>query len=140
MDEVRVYRRVVNGDELATLAFAETASQIAAKPPAQRSDTEKFVLRSMFLETGAPEEVRTIAASLQKLILDREALQRTFPTVMVMAERPERRDTFLLIRGAYDKPGDKVEPGVPAVLPPLWLIFLKQPLAVVHAGRLYFER
>ena len=119
MDEARVYRRVVNGDELATLAFAETASQIAAKPPAQRSDTEKFVLRSMFLETGAPEEVRTIAASLQKLILDREALQRTFPTVMVMAERPERRDTFLLIRGAYDKPGDKVEPGVPAVLPPL---------------------
>ena len=30
-----------------------------------------------------------------------------------------RRDTYLLIRGAYDKPGEKVEPGVPAVLPPL---------------------
>ena len=38
---------------------------------------------------------------------------------MVMAERPVPRETHLLIRGAYDKPGEKVEPGVPAVLPPL---------------------
>jgi hypothetical protein len=38
---------------------------------------------------------------------------------MVMAERPVSRETHLLIRGAYDKPGEKVEPGVPAVLPPL---------------------
>jgi hypothetical protein len=38
---------------------------------------------------------------------------------MVMAERTEPKDTFLLIRGAYDKPGEKVAPGVPAVLPPL---------------------
>src|SRR4029077_5633774 len=43
----------------------------------------------------------------------------SFPTVMVMQERPTPRDTFLLIRGAYDRPGDKVSPGVPSVLPPL---------------------
>jgi hypothetical protein len=29
---------------------------------------------------------------------------------MVMAERPVRKDTFVLARGAYDKPGEKVEP------------------------------
>src|SRR6185369_2477742 len=33
--------------------------------------------------------------------------------------RPVRKDTFLLVRGAYNVPGEKVEPGVPAVLPPL---------------------
>ena len=38
---------------------------------------------------------------------------------MVMAESPRWKDSHLLIRGAYDKPGEKVEPGVPAVLPPL---------------------
>ena len=38
---------------------------------------------------------------------------------MVMQERDTPRDTFLLLRGAYDKPGDKVAPGVPAILPPL---------------------
>src|SRR4029453_4014250 len=29
------------------------------------------------------------------------------------------RDSFIMVRGQYDKPGDKVEPGIPAVLPPL---------------------
>ncbi len=119
MDEVRVYSRVLNDDELTALAVRETAREIAAKPLQERSSAEQFALRSMFLESGAPEDVRTTTASLQNLLLDREALQRAFPTVMVMAERPERRDTFLLLRGAYDKPGDKVEPGVPAALPPL---------------------
>ena len=38
---------------------------------------------------------------------------------MVMQERDTPRDTFLLLRGAYDKPADKVTPGVPAILPPL---------------------
>jgi hypothetical protein len=119
MNEVRVYSRVLNDDELAAIALNETAREIAAKPVKQRSSAEQFALRAMFLESGAPEDVRTTVASLQELQLDREALQRSFPTVMVMAERPERRDTFQLIRGAYDKPGDKVEPGVPAALPPL---------------------
>jgi len=33
------------------------------------------------------------------------------PTTMVMEELPTPRDTFVLKRGTYDKPGDKVEPG-----------------------------
>jgi hypothetical protein len=38
---------------------------------------------------------------------------------MVMQENPVRAKTHLLIRGAYDKPGEEVQPGVPAILPPL---------------------
>jgi hypothetical protein len=38
---------------------------------------------------------------------------------MVMQERETARDTFVLKRGAYNAPGEKVNPGVPAVLPPL---------------------
>ena len=38
---------------------------------------------------------------------------------MVMAESPVQKQTHLLLRGAYDKPGEVVEPGVPATLPPL---------------------
>src|SRR5207248_9036307 len=36
-----------------------------------------------------------------------------------MEERKEPRETHILIRGAYDKPGDKVTCGLPSVLPPL---------------------
>jgi hypothetical protein len=38
---------------------------------------------------------------------------------MVFQEMPKPRDTFMLIRGQYDKKGDKVTPGTPAVLPAL---------------------
>src|SRR5438552_1505808 len=58
-----------------------------------------------------------------------------------MREISKRRETFVLVRGAYDKPGDKVAPDVPAFLPPLpsetphnrlalarWLVNPEQPL------------
>jgi hypothetical protein len=38
---------------------------------------------------------------------------------MVMAENPTPKPAHLLIRGAYDKPGERVERGVPEVLPAL---------------------
>jgi hypothetical protein len=63
------------------------------------------------------------------------------PTAMVMEEMGKPRDTFLLIRGQYDKHGDKVQPGVPSFLLPLpdgasadrlalarWLVDPKHPL------------
>lgn len=48
-----------------------------------------------------------------------QALKNSVLVTMVMEERPQPRDTFLLIRGSYDKYGDKVQPGIPACLPPL---------------------
>jgi hypothetical protein len=74
---------------------------------------------------------------------------------MVMAEKPKRDDTFVLIRGAYNVHGDKVEPGVPAVLAPLppgapsnrlgfaeWLVGKSNPLlarvTVNRSWQMYF--
>jgi hypothetical protein len=36
-----------------------------------------------------------------------------------MQEMDTPRDTFVLLRGSYEKPGEKVTPAVPAFLPPL---------------------
>jgi hypothetical protein len=48
------------------------------------------------------------------------ALERGAPNVMVMREMPTPRQTHILIRGAYDAPGDTVEPGVPEDLLGPW--------------------
>ena len=42
-------------------------------------------------------------------------LEKAFPAVMVMEELPKPRDLFVLKRGQYDKPGEKVIGGVPAL-------------------------
>jgi hypothetical protein len=49
--------------------------------------------------------------------MKRATAESLIPTSMIMQERPQPRDTFLLVRGAYDKKGDQVSPGVPSFLP-----------------------
>ena len=49
----------------------------------------------------------------------KEELVKLIPTAMVMAEMKKPRDTFILARGDYRNQTDKVQPGVPAMLPPL---------------------
>ncbi len=49
----------------------------------------------------------------------RDGLSRSIPRVMVMEDLAKPRDTFMLTRGGYDKPGEKVGPATPAFLPPM---------------------
>jgi mono/diheme cytochrome c family protein len=141
MEDVRVYDDALPAMEISALAVPESISAIAAKPVADRTGIEKYLLRRFYLEDAAPAEWKSQWQAKLDLERQRQELVRTFPTVMVMAEKPKRDDTFILIRGAYNVRGDKVEPGVPAVLPPLppgaptnrlgfaeWLVDKKNPL------------
>jgi hypothetical protein len=55
-----------------------------------------------------------------KLRAELLALRRNAPTVMVMQEMAVPRETHILIRGSYDAPGEKVDPGVPEALLGAW--------------------
>jgi hypothetical protein len=46
-------------------------------------------------------------------------LDNQIPATMVSEDLAQPREAFVLVRGAYDKQGDKVERGVPKVFPPL---------------------
>lgn len=50
----------------------------------------------------------------------RLALQREFPSTMVMRELPKPRPTYVLHRGVYDAPTEPVSPGVPEHLLGPW--------------------
>jgi hypothetical protein len=41
------------------------------------------------------------------------------PKTMIMKERAQPRETHVALRGSFKAPGEKVTPGVPAILPPL---------------------
>src|SRR5207248_9518691 len=49
---------------------------------------------------------------------ENNVIEKEIPTTMVAKESGKPRDTFLLMRGEYDRKGEKVEPGAPAILPP----------------------
>ena len=76
-------------------------------------------LSEYFLNYAAPENERQLYAQLKDLRAKKAKLEKSIPTVMVMAEMKKPRDTFVLGRGQYDNPKEKVTPGVPAFLPPM---------------------
>jgi hypothetical protein len=119
IDDVRLYGRLLHDDEIAALASGASLNALAAKPAPQPTEGEARLLRWSFLEHGAGAELRDAWQRLTALRFEKEKLERTFPTVMVMAESPVPKQTHLLIRGAYDKPGDAIAPGLPQALPPL---------------------
>jgi hypothetical protein len=45
--------------------------------------------------------------------------EESAPGTFVFRDLEKPRESFIMVRGQYDKPGDKVEPGVPAALPPI---------------------
>ncbi|HET6409080.1 MAG TPA: PSD1 and planctomycete cytochrome C domain-containing protein, partial [Chthoniobacteraceae bacterium] len=65
-------------------------------------------------ETFAP--LVTKRDSLQK---EREDYDKTIPQTYIWNDLGKPRDSFVMVRGQYDKPGDKVEPATLEILPPL---------------------
>lgn len=151
IDDVRVFHVVLDEDEAQVVATAETPAQILAIPMEGRTRAQAAKLQATFLDRTAPAELRDIFTQVVALRRERESLVENFPTTMVMQELPVPRETRILLRGEYDKPGDPVTAGVPGCLPSMpdgatanrlafarWLVDGKHPLtARVAVNRMW---
>lgn len=92
---------------------------------------------------GNGRTAQRLRAALHQAEVAVQILEDSIPGTFIFRDLPQPRDAFVMLRGQYDKPGEKVEPNVPAVLPPLrvpegrrpnrldlarWLLTLEQPL------------
>ena len=118
IDEVRIYRRELSAAEVATVAALDPLEEILAVPLEKRTLAQRDALRKHFLENVDPQS-KVIAVDLAKARKALTDLVAAIPTTMIMREMDRPRDTFLLMRGQYDKLGEKVQPGTPASLPRL---------------------
>jgi len=116
IDDVHVYDGVVSENEIQVLATAETIGDLRTIPVDRRTVAQSIKLRACFLERAAALPIREARDRVETIRQERTRLIESFPTTMIMQEMPVPRDTFVLIRGEYDKPGEKVVPGVPASL------------------------
>lgn len=128
---------------------AESTIDIAQKDPATLEPAEKKTLKQEFL-LALPEAKNTRAeiADINGRIAQ---LRKQQPTAFVMQELEKPKDTFILMRGEYNQPGEQVTAATPAVLPPLaagapqnrlglarWLVSPENPLtARVTVNRLW---
>ena len=152
IDDVRIYLETLNATKVALLATMDSVDAILSTPPKQRTEVQQSKLASYFVENHLPANIDQARREVATLIEKRKKLIVTFPSTMVMEERESRRDTFVLTRGEYDKPGEKVEPGVPSSLPPLpvaapknrlgfaqWLVNGSNPLTARVAVNRYWQ-
>jgi hypothetical protein len=135
MADLRVYARVLEPDDLAALNAPDSP----------------YAMRNAFLDNAAPDDMRAAAKQVREMKFELYKMRRALPTVMVMRDLPEPRPAFILERGAYDKPGAKVDRAVPSVLPQLpadaphnrlglaqWIVSPNNPLtARVEVNRLW---
>ena len=126
-------------------------AQILAVAAEKRDEKQKDELAKYFREKVSPT-TRPLNDRLAALRKERTELEKQIPTMMVMAELPEPRETSVLVRGQYDKKGEKVGPATlvePAALPPdaprnrlglaRWLVDPRNPLTARVTVNRYWQ-
>jgi len=132
-------RQQVVAAEAVAAAVAKAAPDAAAQEPGggpQPAASIPAATGGAAGERGGGESDR-----LTKLHAELAAYEAELPTTLVMQELPQPRPTYVLERGAYDRPGAAVAAATPAMLPAmgaelpqnrlglaLWLVDAENPL------------
>ena len=121
-------------------------ARVKAMQTKLRSAGEDAARESLNAELQRAEKANKLARE------ERDRFEMSLPAAMIMKERTEIRPAHVLIRGAYDQPGERVERGTLAFLPPMketpglknrkdlaeWFVSRKHPLtARVCVNRLW---
>ena len=95
-----------------------TLAPILAKPREERSKKEQENVQRHYRKQFWPA-LEQVNGRIEALKSELQAAKKKVPNVMVMAEMETPRETFILDRGQFNQPGEKVQPGVLASLPAL---------------------
>ena len=117
LQDLRIYGRALSPEEVGRLARSTRAAWLAAKPAAQRTETEKTELFDWWLPTMDPT-YQGLTKKVNDLQQEEAAIKARGSIAYVMQERPEPATAYVLYRGDYDKRRDKVTPATPAALQP----------------------
>ncbi len=100
----------------------EKIRELLKRDPAKLKPGDDRKLREYFLSSvyaDPQSELAPLRAERKDLEEKRDAVQKEIVSTMISKELDKPRPSWVLVRGQYDKHGEEVGPGVPAVLPPL---------------------
>jgi len=88
------------------------------KPSAElEKKLRDYYLQNVCLDTKP--QLESAAKELAAVKQQRDDFDKSIPSTYIFRDLDKPRESFVMLRGQYNKPGDKVEPDVPGVLPPL---------------------
>jgi hypothetical protein len=141
IDDARIYSGVISEQQLQPIAEHRTVRQLLEASPVDQGRLAQAKLRYYFTHFAASKKIVKATADLESSHTKLKEFMRTIPTLMIMQEMETPRETHVLLRGQYDRPGERVTFGTPAALPPLpedasrdrlglarWLVSRENPL------------
>lgn len=115
IQDVRIYDRVLSKSEVNDLYDAQVVARLLESEPADWGTNDRHVAYGHFLRC-IDEPSRELAAEHAALARERDAIRRRSPITHVQKERDGPAMANVLMRGAYDAPGDEVAAAPPAAL------------------------
>ncbi len=104
-------------------ALPEGLRQLVRGKPSEKwtEDESKRVFQVWLTRfyQGARDLLKPFEAEKARLEQVKKDMAKNTPITLVMADLATQRESFVMLRGQYNKPGEKVTRGVPAFLPPL---------------------
>ena len=122
------------------------------RKPEELARLTDYYLENVCLTLG--KEIISQREALAKIEQERKTYNGSFPSTFVFRDLPKPRQSYVMKRGEYDQPGEKVEPMTPAVLPPLkkageranrldlarWLVSPENPLTARVAVNRFWQQ
>ena len=113
VDEFRIYdRRLTTLEVAAVHGSTDLSGGIADTPAATHPDARRAALRDYYVTTSAPEYAEDFAA-LTRVRGEENEIVSLLPEVMAMRDMSRPRPTYILDRGQYDAPAERVERATP---------------------------
>ena len=108
MDDLKIYKRELSGIEVFSLYNGSDTLPV--------SQSWAALLQHYLLSNKG--QFKEISKKINSLRKKKYQILDTIPAVMVMQDLPQPRSTFVLQRGAYDAPGEQVQPDTPDIVLP----------------------
>lgn len=145
IDEVAIFRKYLSPAEVAAYYTQQTKATLHSTSIAEEELLDHYLHND-------DKAYRNFSKELSRLLLERLALSKEIPEIMVMEDMPTPRKTFVLNRGQYDAPTDEVEAGTPETVMPfpdsfpknrlglaMWLVDEENPLTARVAVNRYWQ-
>jgi hypothetical protein len=150
LQDLRIYARELNDDEVQALAVAQRITWLANLPALKTNENEE--LFGLWLNK-LDEPYREVVTAKAQLAKEEKEIRMRGTVAHIMQERTNAPEAYVLFRGQYDQRRDRVTPATPSALPPMpadapqnrlgfaqWLVRSENPLtARVTVNRFWQE-
>ncbi|QEG24212.1 DUF1553 domain-containing protein [Mariniblastus fucicola] len=121
VQDVRIYDKALSQDEIKSVMAigANYVEALISVPAEKRTPNQEKALLSYFLNK-IDATFPTLTKAVADLKQERKKIEAKTPITHIQVEKPDMMaKTNVLMRGAYDKPGDEVVAAPPEVLHPM---------------------